>query len=144
MATAAVPKPTPRRLSLIAAAALVGQVVAGSANLPITDRLTEGEDGVRPASRARSAYLALLTGTFTLFNSVRILAYLLTLRAIQATGDSSRHSLWTWFTRTGANETMAAWLYETNGRRLSRAAVINACNAVMCMMTVVLIVGHRL
>jgi hypothetical protein len=113
---------------------------------PGIDPVTDGEEGAgRPSpSRARSTYLALLTGAFTVFNSVRILAYLPTLWAIHATGDSSQHSLWTWLTWMGANATMAAWLFENNGQRLSRAVVINACNAVMCIMTVVLIVGHRL
>jgi hypothetical protein len=93
---------------------------------------------------ARAVYLRLLTWAFTLFNSVRVAAYLPTLWAIHTSGDSSQHSLWTWLTWLGANATMAAWQYETQGRRLSRAAVVNAGNAVMCLLTVVLIAGHRL
>ncbi|HZF81451.1 MAG TPA: hypothetical protein VEZ89_16870 [Rubrivivax sp.] len=125
---------------MIAAATLEGREVAGST---VIDAVTEAEDGAKRPSRARNAYLSVLTGAFTVFNSVPILAYLPTLWAIHITGDSSQHSLWTWFTWMGANATMAAWLYETNGQRLSRAAVVNACNAVMCVMTVVLIVWHR-
>lgn len=93
---------------------------------------------------ARVAYLRLLTWAFTLFNALRIVAYLPTIWAIHASGDSSQHSLWTWLTWLGANATMAAWLYESHGRHLTSAAVVNACNAVMCLLTVVLIVGHRL
>ena len=92
---------------------------------------------------ARTTYLALLTWAFTLFNTLRLVAYLPTMWAICASGDSSQHSLWTWCTWLGANATMAAWLYEQTGQRLSRAAVINIGNAAMCAVTVVLIVAHR-
>jgi len=59
-------------------------------------------------------YLAVLTWLFTLFNSVRVLAYLPTLLAVFNSGDSSQHSLLTWLTWVGANATMAAWLFEHN------------------------------
>jgi len=84
-----------------------------------------------------------LTWAFTLFNSVRMLAYIPTMWAVQASGDSSQHSLWTWCTWLGANLTMAAWLYEQNGQRLGRAVVVNIGNAAMCAATVVLIIVHR-
>ncbi len=63
--------------------------------------------------------------------------------AIQASGDSSQHSLWTWTTWLGANLTMAAWLYEHNGQRLDRAVMVNLCNATMCAGTIALIATHR-
>lgn len=91
----------------------------------------------------RRLYLAALTWAFTLFNSIRVAAYLPTIWAIYASGESSQHSLWTWITWVGANATMAAWLYEQNGRRLHRAAVVNIGNAVMCGATVLLIVAYR-
>ncbi len=97
-----------------------------------------------PQPASRTAYLALLTWAFTLFNSVRTLAYLPTMWAIWATGDSSQHSLWTWCTWLGANATMAAWLYEHNGQRMNRAVAVNIGNATMCAATVALIVAHRL
>ena len=92
---------------------------------------------------APSTYLAVLTWLFTLFNSVRVLAYLPTLLAIFTSGDSSQHSLLTWITWVGANATMAAWLYEHNGRRLNRAIAVNCCNSLMCLATSVLIVAYR-
>lgn len=88
-------------------------------------------------------YLAVLTWLFTLFNSVRVLAYLPTLLAIFSNGDSSQHSLLTWVTWVGANATMAAWLYEHNGRRLNRAIAVSGCNALMCLATSILIVAYR-
>jgi len=91
----------------------------------------------------RRLYLGVLTWAFTLFNSVRVASYLPTIWAIQASADSSQHSLWTWITWVGANATMAAWLYEQNGRRLHRAAAVNIGNAVMCLATVLLIVAYR-
>jgi len=97
-----------------------------------------------PAARqARTLYLGLLTWAFTLFNSVRVIAYLPTMWAIHTSGDSTQHSLWTWLTWFVANATMAAWLYEQNGRHLNRAIAVNIGNASMCLSTVVLILVHR-
>ena len=88
-------------------------------------------------------YLHVLTWLFTVFSSARVLAYLPTMWAIQASGDSSQHSLWTWCTWLGANATMSAWLYEQNGQRLGRAVIVNIVNATMCAVTVALILVHR-
>lgn len=84
------------------------------------------------AGGAPARYVTVLTWAFTLFNFLRVIAYLPTLWAIQASGDASQHSLFTWLTWLGANLTMAAWLYEQQGRQLSRAVVVNACNATLC------------
>ncbi len=99
---------------------------------------------VRELPSATSTYLSVLTWLFTLFNSVRVLAYLPTLVAIFTSGDSSQHSLLTWVTWVGANATMAAWLYEHNGRHLNRAIAVNVCNSMMCLATSILIVAYRL
>jgi hypothetical protein len=96
------------------------------------------------AHSARTGYLQLLTWLFTLFNSVRVLAYLPTIWAIFVSGDASQHSLLTWLTWAGANATMAAWLYEHNGQRMDRAIAVNVCNTVMCLLTAGLIVAFRL
>lgn len=95
------------------------------------------------APAARGWYLELLALAFALFNSARLLSYLPTLWAIQASGDSSQHSLWTWGCWFGANLTMAAWLYEHNGRHGDRVVALNAGNALMCAATIVLIVFYR-
>ena len=63
--------------------------------------------------------------------------------AIGDSGNSSQHSLLTWVTWVGANTTMAAWLYEQNGRRMNRAVAVNACNSLMCIATSILIVAYR-
>jgi len=113
----------------------------------VTPRDITATRGVpRPAhcQGARATYLAVLTWAFTLFSSLRVVSYLPTMWAIQASGDSSQHSLWTWLTWLGGNLTMAAWLYEHNGQRLDRAAIVNLVNATMCAGTVVLIVAHRI
>ncbi len=91
----------------------------------------------------RRVGLRLLTWAFTLFNSIRMLAYLPTTWAIYTTGDSSQHSLWTWCTWLGANATMAAWLHEHNGRRFDKAVLVNIGNAAMCFLTVLVILHHR-
>lgn len=91
----------------------------------------------------RRVGLLLLSWAFTLFNSLRMLAYLPTTWAIYTTGDSSQHSLWTWCTWLGANATMAAWLHEHNGRRFDKAVLVNIGNATMCLATVLVILQHR-
>ena len=80
----------------------------------------------------RKRQLSLLSGSFALFNSLRVVAYLPTLLAIQSSGHADQHSLFTWLTFLGANLTMALWLHEQNGRRVNRAVAVNAFNAFMC------------
>lgn len=91
----------------------------------------------------RPAYLNLLAWAFTLLNSARVLSYLPTLWALTQSGDSSQHSLWTWGLWFGANVTMAAWLYEQQGQRWSRAVAVNVVNASMCATTFVVIAALR-
>lgn len=102
---------------------------------------TAAAAAARPPLRQR--YLALLTWSFTLFNSVRVLAYLPTMATIWHSGNSDQHSLLTWITWLGANATMAAWLYEHNGQRLNRAILVNIGNAAMCGATTLLIAWFR-
>jgi hypothetical protein len=80
----------------------------------------------------RKRHLSLLSGSFALFNSLRIVAYMPTLLAIQSSGHADQHSLFTWLTFLGANLTMALWLLEQNGGRMNRAVAVNAFNALMC------------
>lgn len=91
----------------------------------------------------RRLYLCILVWSFGLFNTLRVLAYLPTIWAIYASGDSQQHSWFTWLTWAGANATMAAWLYE-DARRWTRAVAVNSCNALMCFATLVLIVALRM
>lgn len=93
---------------------------------------------------ARGRYLVTLTWLFAFVSSVRVLAYLPTLWSIHASGDSSQHSWLTWATWAGANATMAAWLYEGNAQRVNRAIAVSACNAAMCVATLLLILLYRL
>jgi hypothetical protein len=95
------------------------------------------------ATEPRTAYLRVLAWSFALFSSIRVVAYVPTLWAIQTSGDASQHSLWTWITWTGANATMAAWLFEQNRQRMDRAMVVSLCNAAMCLCTTLLIVFYR-
>jgi hypothetical protein len=92
----------------------------------------------------RAHYLNALTWAFTLLNSARVLSYLPTLWALISSGDSSQHSLWTWGMWTGANVTMAAWLYEQQGQSWNRAVAVNLVNASMCNATFVVIAALRL
>jgi hypothetical protein len=80
---------------------------------------------------------------FGLFSSLRAVSYLPTLWAIHACADSSQYSLLTWCTFVGANASMAAWLYQNNGRRIDRAVLVNAGNALMCLVTCLMIACYR-
>lgn len=95
------------------------------------------------AHRPPVRYPDVLNWVFAGFNSIRLLTYLPTMWAICADGSSSQHSLWTWLAWVGANASMAAWLYENNGRRLNKAIAVNIGNAVMCLATCGLISVFR-
>jgi hypothetical protein len=90
-----------------------------------------------------SLYLRCLMWSFALFSLGRVIAYLPTVWVIGASGDSSQYSLLTWLTWFGANLTMAAFLYEQAGRRCNRIIGLNVCNAGMCLLTVCVILAHR-
>lgn len=98
----------------------------------------------KPPACVRGSYLGALGALFTLFNSARVLGYLPTIWAVMATGDSSAHSLWTWFAFFGANWTMAAWLWEHNGRRGNAAIAASGGNALMCLAMIAAIAWTRL
>lgn len=98
----------------------------------------------RAGKQLRTRYLTALTWAFTLLNSARVLSYLPTLWALTTSGDSSQHSLWTWGMWTGANLTMAAWLFEQHGQRWGRAVAINLVNATMCAATFAVIAALRM
>lgn len=98
--------------------------------------------GVGPGA-LRLRYTDLLGWALTLTSSVRMLSYLPTLWAIHASADSSQHSLWTWGTWLVSNLTMAAWLYENNGRRGNAAVLVSGGNSAMCLTTVLAITAYR-
>lgn len=102
---------------------------------------TLGPAQAAPAARAR--YLVALSWSFAFFNSMRLLAYLPTIWAIFESGDSRQHSVFTWLTWAGANATMAAWLFEQGGRRMTRAVAVNLGNAVLCLATLLFILAYR-
>ena len=95
----------------------------------------------RPAA-PRTDRAGLLGWAFTLFSSLRIVAYLPTLLAIQASGGSEQHSLWTWLVFLGSNATRALWLREQHGG-VTRAVTVCAANALMCAAICALIVWTR-
>lgn len=94
--------------------------------------VTLGATATATTSAPSSRNLTLLSGAFALFNSLRIVAYLPTLWAIQQSSGADQHSLFTWLTFLGANVTMALWLHEQNGQRVNRAVAVNVFNALMC------------
>lgn len=111
----------------------------------LPDGPSESDPAAPSSARApqRQHYLTALGYLFAFFSTVRVLAYLPTLWAVVQSGDSSQHSLLTWFTWAGANLTMAAWLYEQQGQRWNRAVGVNLVNATMCIATFVVICAMR-
>lgn len=97
----------------------------------------------RPASGARLSYLRALALVFTIFNTLRTLAYLPNIAAIIASGNSDQHSLLTWLTLAGANATMALWIFEHNDHRADRVVLVNVMNTLMCALTSAVILAHR-
>jgi hypothetical protein len=114
---------------------------AGRRPARAAERRARAECGRGPQRRGD---LLVLTWAIALFSAMRVCTYLPTMWAIQASGDSSQHSLWTRFTWAGANLTMAAWLYEHGDQRCNRAVAVNLVNAAMCLITSALIVALRL
>lgn len=110
---------------------------------PVDAPVTRSPEESRPGRTLRQHYLSVLGWAFALFSTVRVVAYLPTVWAIVQSGDSGQHSLWTWFTWAGANATMSAWLYETQGQQFTRAAAVSACNAAMCVLTLLTILAYR-
>lgn len=108
---------------------------------------TQTSTALEPTPEFRAAaervYLNVLTWLFTVCSTLRVVTYLPAIASIVSSGDSSQHSLWTWGTWLCSNLTMAAWLWEQNARRASKAVWINMANAVMCAMTVVVVVAYR-
>ncbi|GHC81053.1 hypothetical protein GCM10007320_23190 [Pseudorhodoferax aquiterrae] len=103
----------------------------------------QGRCATLASDRGRQRYLRWLAWAFALFSTARVAAYLPTLLAIVQSASSTQHSLWTWVTWTGANATMAAWLYEHNGQRLDKAVAVSLCNASMCLLITGAIVLYR-
>lgn len=104
----------------------------------------EPRRAARPARPgAPSRRLVLLGWAFTVFNSLRVLAYLPTIWALHDTRSSDQHSLWTWTVFLGANLTMAMWLHAQGDRRARGAVLASSANAVMCVAVVVLILVYR-
>lgn len=120
-----------------------------SANPSMASPAADSTDPDGPCRRpggglGRQRYLTSLGYLFVFFSTVRVFAYLPTLWAVVQSGDSSQHSLLTWFTWAGANLTMAAWLYEQQGQRWNRAVTVNLVNATMCVATFVAIWALRI
>ena len=112
---------------------------------PLDDSTAGAEvpQALRATAARSSLYLTLLNWAFALFSSTRLFTYLPTLFAIHHSGDSSQHSLWTWFAWVGSNAAMAAWLYENNARRVNKAILGTGGNAFMGLATCALILGYR-
>ncbi len=92
---------------------------------------------------ARLSWRRLCEAAFVLSNGARLLAYVPTLWAIHASGNSGQHSLWTWTTWLVSNITMAWWLCDRRPGPPDRAALVSVGNAVMCSLAVVLILWYR-
>ena len=96
----------------------------------------------------RGAYLGrtlrsrAIGAAFSLFSSLRIVAYLPMLWAIAMSSDSSQHSLLTWLLWLGSNLSTALWLHD-RGTGVRGAVLVSLSNTVMCALAVALILALR-
>lgn len=113
-------------------------MIARPGTAPWTPRPRAAAADGRPFTTA-----ALLNWAFELCSVARLAGYVPTMWAIHASASSGQHSLLTWLSWMAANATMAAWLYEGNGRRANLAVAATCANAGMCLLTMALIVVYR-
>lgn len=97
---------------------------------------------LQPPDSWRAAYVALLTGAFAFFNTVRLATYLPTLWTIHDSGQSDQHSLVTWVSWMLANLSTGLWLYERS-RHVDGVAALSFGNAAMCAAVSLLIAWYR-
>ena len=96
-----------------------------------------GIDAARRTLRSRA-----IGAAFSLFSSLRIVAYLPMLWAIAMSSDSSQHSLLTWLLWLGSNLSTALWLHD-RGTGVRGAVLVSLSNTVMCAVAVTLILALR-
>ena len=102
-------------------------------------------DGLVPAdiSETRRTYRRTLRWVSSLFGSLRVFTYVPTILTLIASANSSQYSLLTWGAWVMANASMTASIYEQNGRKLDHLVLVNACNALMCLVTMAVICLYR-
>lgn len=92
--------------------------------------------------RWRGWYLHLLTWAFTLFNQVRVAAYVPTVWAIHQIGNSTQQSLWTWLTWLGPTPRwQPGYMSTKDSGRTKRWQSLG--NAAMRLLTTVITVVYR-
>lgn len=98
-------------------------------------------DGLVPAdiSETRRTYRRALRWVTNLFGSLRVFTYVPTILTLIASADSSQYSLLTWGAWVMANASMTASIYEQNGHKLDHLVLVNACNTLMCLVTMAVI-----
>jgi hypothetical protein len=87
-----------------------------------------------------SFYATLLSWAFLATNSIRILAYLPTIKKLlraEATADCQ--SQLTWLLWAASNVTLALHLFETNHRQINEMILITGGNALMCCICLYLV-----
>lgn len=96
-----------------------------------------------PRQERASRLRRVLDVAFHVFSVVRLACFVPALLALYISGNADQHSLWTWAGWLGANLTMAAWLFEHNGRRVSPAACASVAAAAMCAAACTMIAAYR-
>lgn len=90
-----------------------------------------------------TAYQNILKWVTNLFGSIRVFTYVPTILTLLAASDSSSYSLLTWGAWVLANGSMTLSIYEANGRKMDHLVLVNACNALMCLVTMAVILYLR-
>ena len=105
------------------------------ANLNLT-----AADNISPS---RLKYRQALNWTTNIFGSLRVFTYVPTIMTLWASSDSNQYSILTWTAWVIANASLTASLYENNGRKIDNLVLVNFCNALMCLVTVIVILYLR-
>ena len=98
---------------------------------------------IKPLPQMLPLYRRLLNWSTNLFGSIRVFTYVPTIMTLVASADSSQYNLLTWAAWVMANASMTASIYESNGRKLTHLVLVNACNTLMCLVTMAVIWYYR-
>ena len=98
---------------------------------------------IKPMQPVTPLYRRLLNWSTNLFGSIRVFTYVPTIMTLVASADSSQYNLLTWAAWVMANASMTASIYESNGRKLTHLVLVNACNTLMCLVTMAVIWYYR-
>lgn len=88
-------------------------------------------------------YQYILKWVTNLSGSIRVFTYIPTILTLLATADSRSYSLLTWGAWVLANVSMTLSIYESNGRKIDHLVLVNICNTIGVLATMIVIIYLR-